>query len=86
MSFFKRLYRVWKFLRDPKTQGLPRVLALLGALYLLWPLDLLPGLPPFSWIDDVTILYLILHWLEKQLQKSPHGTEDGFIDVEGKVR
>jgi len=44
--------------------------ALLAALYLLWPADLLPGLPPLSWLDDAAAVWIAYQVLRHQLQRA----------------
>ena len=82
--YLQRLVRVWKFLRNPKTGQLPKQITWLAILYLISPLDLLPGLPIYSWIDDTLVLYLAFRLLEK-LARRTSPAPDEFIDVEGKV-
>lgn len=65
LSFFQRLRRLWVFLRDPRTGNLPKTLALLGAIYILSPIDLIPGLPGISWIDDALVFYILFQIIEK---------------------
>ena len=58
-----------RFLRDPEAGAGAKAVALLAVVYLLWPLDLLPGLPPFSWLDDATVLWLAYQVLSLQLER-----------------
>ena len=62
-----RLLRVLALLRDPRTPALPRIAVLLAVLYLIFPLDLLPGsvVPVIGWLDDLTFIWLALRWLVK---------------------
>lgn len=62
-----RLLRVLALLRDPRTPALPRIAVLLAVLYLIWPVDLLPGavMPVIGWLDDLTFVWLALRWLVK---------------------
>lgn len=47
-------HNIWRFIRDPKSDWKPKVLAVLAILYLIWPLDLVPDLIPLlGWFDDI---------------------------------
>ncbi|HEY8393698.1 MAG TPA: DUF1232 domain-containing protein [Thermaerobacter sp.] len=65
---WRQLIDIIRFLRDPAAGPVPKWAALLALFYLLWPLDLLPGLPPFSWLDDATVLWLVYQFLSMQLE------------------
>ena len=69
-----RLARVLALLRDPRTPALPRIAVLLAVLYLLWPVDLIPGavVPVIGWIDDLTFVWLALRWLVKSTPEAPN--------------
>lgn len=62
-----RLLRVVALLRDPRTPTLPRLAVLLAVLYLLSPVDLVPGsmFPIVGWVDDLIFVWLALRWLVK---------------------
>ncbi len=47
-----RLIRVWRFLRRPDVGLAPKLVALVTLLYIISPVDLLPGLPLLGWFDD----------------------------------
>jgi uncharacterized membrane protein YkvA (DUF1232 family) len=68
-----RLLRVLALLRDPRTPALPRIAVLLAVLYLIFPLDLLPGsvVPVIGWLDDLTFVWLALRWLVKSTPGAP---------------
>jgi uncharacterized membrane protein YkvA (DUF1232 family) len=69
-----RLARVLALLRDPRTPTLPRLAVLMAVLYLLWPVDLLPGavMPVIGWLDDLTFVWLALRWLVKSGPEAPN--------------
>ena len=69
VSFFYRLRRLWAFLRDPRTGSMPKTLAMLGAIYIISPIDLIPGLPGISWIDDALVFYVLFQIIEKLMPK-----------------
>jgi uncharacterized membrane protein YkvA (DUF1232 family) len=62
-----RLLRVLALLKDPRTPALPRIAVLLAVLYLISPIDLIPGsvMPVIGWLDDLTFVWLALRWLVK---------------------
>lgn len=54
MSRWTRLIEAW---RDPKYPVAMRWVALLGAIYLISPVDLIPDVAPIiGWIDDAIVL------------------------------
>lgn len=54
MSRWTRLIEAW---RDPKYPVAMRWVALLGAIYLISPVDLVPDVMPIiGWIDDAIVL------------------------------
>lgn len=59
---------IWKFLRNPKSPLLPKVIAMLAILYLLWPIDLIPDMAPIlGWLDDIGIISLAIWYLRQQV-------------------
>ncbi len=62
-----RLLRVLALLRDPRTPALPRLAVLLAVVYLISPVDLIPGslVPVVGWFDDLTFVWLALRWMVK---------------------
>jgi uncharacterized membrane protein YkvA (DUF1232 family) len=68
-----RLLRVLALLRDPRTPALPRIAVLLAVLYLISPVDLIPGsvMPVIGWLDDLTFVWLALRWLVKSSPDAP---------------
>ncbi|MFL1463505.1 YkvA family protein [Roseococcus sp. DSY-14] len=68
MSFLLRLRRLpgalgvlWTALWDRRTPWRARLPAVLAALYLVWPLDLLPDFIPLAgWLDELVLVPLLL--------------------------
>ncbi len=68
MSWLLRLRRLpgalgvlWAALWDGRTPWRARLPALLAALYLVWPLDLLPDVIPLAgWLDELVVVPLLL--------------------------
>ncbi len=46
---------------------------LLAVLYLISPVDLIPGsvFPVVGWLDDLTFIWLALRWLIKSAPQAP---------------
>ncbi|NMM26024.1 MAG: DUF1232 domain-containing protein [Glaciimonas sp.] len=62
---------LWYALRQPETPAYIKVGAILLALYVISPLDLLPDvIPILGWLDDATLLALGLPFLLKKIP--PH--------------
>lgn len=62
---------LWYALRQPETPRFIKVGAILLALYVISPLDVLPDLIPIlGWLDDVTLLALGIPFLLKRVP--PH--------------
>ncbi|MBI5654372.1 DUF1232 domain-containing protein [Candidatus Uhrbacteria bacterium] len=64
---------IWRFIRDPKSDWKPKVLAILAILYLIWPLDLAPDLIPLlGWLDDigfdVVAVWYLMHATNRYLE------------------
>lgn len=60
-QFRREAKMVWALLRNPATPPAARVVALLGLIYLVSPLDLIPDwIPVLGWLDDGIVLLLLL--------------------------
>jgi uncharacterized membrane protein YkvA (DUF1232 family) len=77
---WNRLLRVVALLRDPRTPALPRLAVLVAVLYLLSPVDLIPGsmFPIVGWLDDLTVVWLALRWLVKSVP-APDSTQASHL-------
>lgn len=57
LSLLRRLQLSWKAFRDPRTPLPAKVIAVLGILYAVSPLDFIPDvLPVIGWTDDLAII------------------------------
>ena len=63
------LLRVLRFFLEPRVHSWEKAVALLALVYILSPLDLLPGIPLFSWIDDAAVAALAWRWIGDILAK-----------------
>ena len=60
-QFRREAKMVWAMLRNPATPPAARALAILGLIYLVSPLDLIPDwIPVLGWLDDGIVLLLLL--------------------------
>lgn len=56
----------WRLLLDKRISLTVKIIPLLGVMYLIWPIDLLPDLfPALGQLDDIAILLLALNWFIK---------------------
>ena len=54
------------------------ILIILALIYLLSPIDIIPGFTPVGWLDDIIVLvllfrYLLRIWTAGQASRSPYG-------------
>ncbi len=88
---FRRLRTAWRIyrtaVRDPRTPFAAKVLPLMGLLYLIWPIDLIPDvLPVLGQLDDVTILVIFFLWAFRLIPEDLKRGEAkrSVIDVEAR--
>ena len=54
---------VWRLFRDDRVSPAVKAIPLLGLVYLIWPVDLLPALfPGLGQLDDIAVLLLASNW------------------------
>ena len=71
---WRRLRRLYAGFRHPDTPWWAKGLVILILLYGISPVDLIPDLVPFvGWLDDVSLLLLLLWGWESCLQRSGRG-------------
>lgn len=51
---------------------MPAVVSMLAAAYVLSPVDLIPGLSPIAFVDDLIVLLGAYWWVRRRVQK--HGS------------
>lgn len=61
----------WRYFRDPAVAGWRKTLILLGILYVVSPLDLVPGamLPLLGWLDDAVVATFAWKLLASELER-----------------
>jgi len=58
-----KIQLAWRLFRDERVSPAVKAIPLVGLLYLVWPIDLLPDLlPGLGQLDDIAILLLALNW------------------------
>lgn len=69
LSLFARLRRLPRYLRDREVSLGKKMLVVLGAAYLISPVDLLPELfiPVIGWLDDLGLLTALTIWMYNEL-------------------
>ena len=56
----------WRLFKDDRVSPAVKAIPLLGLMYLIWPVDLIPDLfPVLGQLDDIAILLLALNWFVK---------------------
>jgi uncharacterized membrane protein YkvA (DUF1232 family) len=69
-KFKKEIMMVWAMLRNPAAPGVSKIVALLAAVYIISPVDLVPDvLPILGWLDDGVISILLFKLAFKLLPK-----------------
>lgn len=58
-----KIQLAWRLFRDSRVSLAVKAIPLLGLLYLIWPVDLLPDLfPALGQLDDIAVILLALNW------------------------
>jgi uncharacterized membrane protein YkvA (DUF1232 family) len=67
-KFRKELLLVWAMLRDSRTPGSAKLMAILALLYVVSPVDLVPDvLPILGWLDDGVIALALIKLAQRML-------------------
>ena len=62
------IHAFFRFLIDPRGSIPAKLLALLAAAYVVWPLDLIPdAIPVIGWLDDLGFVGFALAFLFKKV-------------------
>ena len=70
LRFRSEAKMVWALLRDPATPPAAKLVAILGLVYLVSPIDLIPDFVPIlGWLDDGVVLAALLAFAYKMLPR-----------------
>ena len=69
LTLISRLRLASRLLREPRVQGLAKALPALAAIYLVWPLDVIPDICP--WLGQLDDLGIVLMTVEGFLRICP---------------
>ncbi len=83
LRFRKEVILLWKAFWAPGTPLYLKAATVLAALYLVWPVDILPDvIPILGLVDDVIIVPLVVSWIVSRLpgRNAPAEREGPIID------
>ena len=70
LRFRSEAKMVWALLRNPATPPAAKLVAILGLVYLVSPIDLIPDFVPIlGWLDDGVVLAALLALAYKMLPR-----------------
>lgn len=82
MRFKKEILLVWAMLRNPAAPISTKIVALLAAVYIIAPVDLVPDFFPIvGWLDDGLVAYLIIKLAFKLLPADLYAQLKSSIDA-----
>jgi uncharacterized membrane protein YkvA (DUF1232 family) len=86
-KFKKEILMVWAMLRNPAAPGLAKLVALLAAVYIISPVDIVPDvIPILGWLDDGVVSILLFKLAFKLLPKEMYESlKAQFEETGGKV-
>ncbi len=86
-KFKKEIMMVWAMLRNPAAPGVAKLVALLAAVYIISPVDIVPDvLPILGWLDDGVVSILLFKLAFKLLPKEMYESlKAQFEKKSGKV-
>ncbi len=65
-SYFPSWKGIWRYLLDPRSRALPKILLVLAIAYLLFPFDFVPDIAAIvGWLDDLGLNILALWYVLK---------------------
>ena len=82
--FKTEILMVWAMLRNPAAPMAAKITAILAAVYVLSPVDLIPDvLPILGWLDDGIIAYVLVKLAFKFLPKDMYESLKAQFDKKG---
>ncbi len=83
-KFKKEIMMVWAMLRNPAAPGVAKLVALLAAVYIISPVDLVPDvLPILGWLDDGVVSILLFKLAFKLLPKEMYESLKAQFEKKG---
>jgi uncharacterized membrane protein YkvA (DUF1232 family) len=83
-KFKKEIMMVWAMLRNPAAPALSKLVALLAAVYIISPVDLIPDvIPILGWIDDGVVTLLLFQLAFKLLPKEMYESLKAQFEKKG---
>ncbi len=70
----RTIVRGWRLVRDERVPARFKVMALIGALLILSPLNILGDIPLLGLVDDAALLGFLLSWFVRVA--GPYGIDD----------
>jgi uncharacterized membrane protein YkvA (DUF1232 family) len=82
--FKTEILMVWAMLRNPDAPMAAKVTAILAAIYIISPVDLIPDvIPILGWLDDGLIAYVLIKLAFKFLPKDMYDSLKAQFDKKG---
>jgi uncharacterized membrane protein YkvA (DUF1232 family) len=61
--------KVLAYIRDPTVSVWRKASGLVAALYIIWPLDLIPDVPILGWLDDLGVLSIWAGFMLREIYR-----------------
>jgi uncharacterized membrane protein YkvA (DUF1232 family) len=85
-KFRKELLLVWAMLRDSRTPASAKLVALLAALYVISPFDLVPDvIPLLGWLDDGIVALMLFKFAQRLLPADLLASLKAKLDERGRT-
>jgi uncharacterized membrane protein YkvA (DUF1232 family) len=83
-KFKTEIQMVWAMLRNPAAPMVAKITAILAAIYIISPVDLIPDvIPILGWLDDGIIAYVLIQLAFKFLPKDMYESLKAQFDKKG---
>ena len=83
-KFKKEIMMVWAMLRNPAAPAISKLVALLAAVYIISPVDLVPDvIPILGWLDDGVVSILLFKLAFKLLPKEMYESLKAQFEKKG---